>query len=451
MAGEKQVIYYSTIYLTRREDILVQSIISLYRSKDGFEWLYSDLKDSTVVIVGTAIDSPKLDQAAFDAIQKEQIVCVLGDAFYPKDARALIHIELPIKALIFVDQLSDIERNYINKPLSINYIATNALVKKSLQTRVNNPSINESNIGNAQNVRLNKEGMIDFVSRSTKADKSNNIDSSSNNPEKFDIPSASIKVPNLGVFLKNETVKQDAFSFSLEAGLSSSRYLSQESAESIPTIDDTVTSQESIKPDTVKEVTTLKEPPVLTEAIMDNSSWDALLKAKAEDTQQDQQSILNSQSLTNQEKTKSISSSLTENKKIDNSIKVNEEQKNTRELSSASSPVAGKPRCVKLLRWPKSEIIQRHPGNAILASMVINVPMAVNDMAEQSDLPIQICQRFIDAVIDSNVAEYIDDISNKSDASELENIDQLEKNVEENSQRQGILYRIRSALGLLRK
>ena len=140
-------------------------------------------------------------------------------------------------------------------------------------------------------------------------------------------------------------------------------------------------------------------------------------------------------------------------------INTNEQQKT--ELVEQSIDHVGKR--IKLLRWPKSEVIERHPGNAILASMVINMPMSVEDMAKQSDLPIQICQNFMDAVVQSNVAIYVDspEMVNQPQATTLPNEQPKVSTSEESTikqqegakttKRKGILYRIRAALGLLRK
>ena len=475
MAGEKQVIYYSTIHLTRREDILVQSIISLYRSKDGFEWIHGELKDATVAIIGTVASSLiKSDQDPFDGVEKEQVVCILGDTFYPKNARAVVHIDLPIKALVFVDQLSDIERSYINKPISMGYVASNFLAKQTLQAQVDSTIAKVSSMQNAQQntqvVALNKNGMIDFVPRNIKVNVEDSIaaNEASEDTKSISISSSQIKKPIASNFLKNEIVKKDSFSFNLEAGLYKDKDLSKEADAPINAIAGMVKEQVSTNSelavksiDNVTDVSVVKEPPVLTEAIIDDKTWEALLKGKMIDSElSDKPEVSLSPTTEKIIKDSETELSLTESKVEDEtSVSVTITQEKLTIPDSPNISETDQLKRIKLLRWPKSEIIQRHPGNAILASMVINIPMSVSDMAKQSDLPIQICQRFVDAIIESNVAEYVDDIPNSTDASKPENNDasKLEnkveevKKVEEVSKRKGILYRIRAALGLLRK
>lgn len=53
MGSDNRFIYYSTIHLNRREEILVQSIISLYNSKDDYKWAHKDSSDTIVVVVGS--------------------------------------------------------------------------------------------------------------------------------------------------------------------------------------------------------------------------------------------------------------------------------------------------------------------------------------------------------------------------------------------------------------
>lgn len=453
MAIENHFIHYTTIYLSRREEILIHSIIALYSSNEGFKWVNND-NDASVVMVGS--DIKKSSDPGFDpfaAIKKEQIVCVLGDMFYPKNARAVVHIDLPIKALQLVDRLSEIERNYIQTEFSLNYIAANQLVKRNgLKQQV----IQEES--SSINSLLNRDGMIDFVTTkpATLAEEKEQEEESD---EGVITHLELFKTLDLQLEVNKPEVKKEAKPFSLELvdNLDQEKVYSK-NVVNLKTNSVSVQSEALGKKGStflpVSDSVNLKDeirlaPPTLTEVVSEMP--EVIAKKITNDLQLSRQSV-EGKALLPEEKNdnltdkhesllKSTSASYSKNtdsKTVDMSNRDDLVEDSPIQMEDKS------PR-IKLLRWPKADLIQQHPGNAILASMVINVPMSVNDMAKQSDLPLSVCQRFFDAVVAANVAEYVDQVV--SDSEQM--IDQPVKT--NTPKRKGIFYRIRAALGLVRK
>ncbi|UYZ84013.1 hypothetical protein MTZ49_15700 [Entomomonas sp. E2T0] len=437
MGSDNRFIYYSTIHLNRREEILVQSIISLYNSKDDYKWAHKDSSDTIVVVVGS--DAKALLSAGedpFSAIKEQHIVCILGDIFYPKNARAVVPIALPIKALHLVDKLSHIEKNIISKPFSLGYIAAN---------QVANKQENEDTVSSPR-------GAIDFWPKTDAAEVISQETVTEDVPDK---PAATEATPSNQTSLSSTV---DAISVLNEYNILKDSGVNETVIES-----QSVLTKETV--DYVPPKMVLQPSPQTTEESLDKPiSYvkPSVLTAKLEpiDNLTPTLTEVASPELVPITPISPVIPTLQEKVTVETPTLTEVVPPTIEQLAVTEEPV--KPvvvesieveevnefsKRIKLLRWPKSEVIQRHPGNAILASMVINVPMSVEDMAKQSDLPLAVCQRFMDAVVESKVAEYVDLIEEKLD----EPVVKEEPPKEEVSQRKGILYRIRAALGLLRK
>lgn len=453
MAIENHLIHYSTIHLSRREEILIHSIIALYSSKDGFKWISSD-SDAAVVMIGSDIKNINtLGVDPFSDIKKEQVVCILGDMYYPKNARGVVHIDLPIKALQLVDKLSEIEKDYIQTEFSLNYIAVNQSTKKSSTKAINLHKI----MPDAEPVEslLNRHGTIDFVpSKISKTLQESDQDENEgvithlelfktfdlqleSNPERQNEPkSFSLEL----VDSLNEEQVDSKKIINLNASQSASSDVSTKNTSTFFPVSDAVNLKEEIR----------LVPPTLTEVVSEMP--EAIAKKIVNDLKLDDKAVHKNieDNFASSEVPLSVDSNKTpkDNLSRTNNVldsKSNAEETIDKKLTQQEEPEDEGLR-IKLLRWPKADLIQQHPGNAILASMVINTPMSVQDMAKQSDLPISICQRFFDAVVSANVADYVDQVKPINQPT-IEQPDEIE----DIPQRKGIFYRIRAALGLVRK
>lgn len=456
MAIENNFIHYTTIYLSRREEILIHSIIALYSSNDGFKWVNSD-SDASVVMVGSDLkksSDPSVDP--FAAIKKEQVVCVLGDMFYPKNARAVVRIDLPIRALQLVDRLSEIERNYIQTEFSLNYVAANHLAKLNGSKQQVMPEDATS-----INSLLNRDGMIDFVTTKPTISAEENKQADEKNDEGVITHLELFKTLDLELEANKPELKKEAKPFSLE--LVESLEQEQVYTKNVvnlkvnPTVERSDALSKKISTfSPISDSVNLKEgirlvPPTLTDVVSEMP--DAMTKKIADGSQLNVKAVEEKVSISSVEDKKvdlmngqdNLIKSLPDDPSKDNTLQAVEQNKVEDSVENSQIQAEDKSPRIKLLRWPKADLIQQHPGNAILASMVINMPMSVNDMAKQSDLPVSVCQRFFDAVVSVNVAEYVDQVISGSEAVR----DQPIKT--DPSKRKGILYRIRAALGLVRK
>lgn len=457
MSSDSRFIYYSTIHLNRREEILVQSIISLYNSKDNYKWVHKGGTETTVVVVGSEAKTLiKEGQDPFTAVKEEHIVCVLGNIFYPKDARAVVPISLPIKALHLVDKLSHIERNIISQPFSIGYVAANQQAPASpAQNHIVDPEL----------LAVTAKGTVDFWPESKPAEALEVVNEAEKNASLADTTA----VTESPVDAKDEQTSPTqtqvnqvqtnkvAPEVDVVSILDSYKVLNETKAPVKPVVKEQLDTQPVAK-ETIDYV-----PPKIPQAQVQQP-------AKAELTLEPISYTMTSTLSTKPELVANAVPTLTEVvtttpppvvTPIQPKVTVLETPKaattieqamqhpasNQAQVAEQNEADSETSKRIKLLRWPKSEIIQRHPGNAILASMVINVPMSVEDMAKQSDLPLAVCQRFMDAVIESKVAECVDQVVEEK----VEPVVPQEEQKEEVSQRKGILYRIRAALGLLRK
>lgn len=435
MGSDNRFIYYSTIHLNRREEILVQSIISLYNSKDDYKWAHKDSSDTIVVVVGS--DAKALLSAGedpFSAIKEQHIVCILGDIFYPKNARAVVPIALPIKALHLVDKLSHIEKNIISKPFSLGYIAANQEVNKQE---------NEDTVSSPR-------GAIDFWPKTDVAEVVSQETVTEDVPAEPAVmkatPSNQTTVPSkvdaISVLNEYNVLKVSGVN---ETVVESQPVITKETVDYVPP-KIVVQPSPQITEESLDKPISYVKPSVLTATL---EPIDNLTPTLTEVASPELVPITPVSPVipTLQEKVIVETPTLTEVVPPPTEQVAVKEEAVKPVVVETIEEVNEFSKRIKLLRWPKSEVIQRHPGNAILASMVINVPMSVEDMAKQSDLPLAVCQRFMDAVIESKVAEYVDLIEEKVD----QPIVKEEPPKEEVSQRKGILYRIRAALGLLRK
>lgn len=446
MAIENHFINYTTLYLSRREEILIHSIIALYSSKDGFKWI-NNATDAAVVMIGSDIKKINdSDDDPFALIKKEQIVCILGDMFYPKNARAVIRIDLPIRALQLVERLSEIERDYMQAEFALNYVAANHLAKNNAFKKMQEE---QSSI----NSLLNRDGMIDFVI-------SEPTELTQENKQKDEQGDNSV-ITHLELFktldLQLETNKAEAKSEAKPFSLELVDSVEQEQVYTQNVVDIKSNKSASVEATLGKRLSTfspvsnsvsLKEeirlaPPTLTEVV---SGMPEVVSNKIADNLQLKVDLPEVKHTTVSSEDKNTSLAAMEGASTKNTADSSSVEQNKQEDkvgTSAHQHEDISPR-IKLLRWPKASLIQQHPGNAILASMVINVPMSVSDMAKQSDLPISVCQRFFDAVVAAKVAEYVDQVIFEDNKS-------TDKSTNNTTKRKGILYRIRVALGLVRK
>lgn len=508
MGSDSRLIFYSTIHLSRREEILIQSIISLYNSKDNFKWIYREIGEdiSTIVIGSEARSLIKNGEDPFLQVDEKHVIIVLGDLFYPKNARALVRVALPIKALDLVDKLGYVERNIVSKPVSIGYIAANVAaslldanstakdISASPQDHIEfvlnkfkAPPIS-SDMMTPQEVLTNKADEVEFTSPpivpSVIVDNPQGVAQKTTNKNdelnledfpsfKFTFPSEVAKnIPDTSetnTTISSESKDKVTYVATKEANNIEDYSEKSEISSSVHNSHDTInynvnnknqiianaTSDEIVSrlvEDTTAPVNCeLGNPALITEVLAEHTiRYDNVVPLYNNGTKPTTIPILSEK----------IAQTVAEaSAKPAQFINTNEQQKT--ELVEQSIDHVGKR--IKLLRWPKSEVIERHPGNAILASMVINMPMSVEDMAKQSDLPIQICQNFMDAVVQSNVAIYVDspEMVNQPQATTLPNEQPKVSTSEESkikqqegaktTKRKGILYRIRAALGLLRK
>lgn len=482
MGSDSRAIYYSTIHLNRREEILVQSIISLYNSKNNYKWTHQEGYDVGVIIIGSEIVAAvNAGEDPFLDVKEQHIVVLLGTFHYAKNARAVVNVALPIKALDLVDKLGDIERNIISKPMTIGYSPNKIAVASTLspQQPINNveklvvsdiiefvslkDKIQGVKIVSDRRVIDNEEkassiGETIAVLESIKpsfTNVTNDTELLEEHTEPIDsIEPLETKVPQL----LNVTIKPVTYMASSKKTVAAveTDTLARSNVIKTPSISTMfMPAKMELQAKPMKE-TAFESAPALDYKINLNP---APTTPKVEVSEHDAPILMDVASVPVERKVISITekrpdTSLDNNVAESNTTEVPEPKEEKREkveevekvdvvkVVEESSFITETSRRIKLLRWPKSEIIQRHPGNAILASMVINIPMSVEDMAKQSDLPLQICQNFVDAVIKTNVAQYIDDVENNAAA---------DKKEEEESPRKGILYRIRAALGLLRK
>ncbi|AZS50858.1 hypothetical protein DM558_08715 [Entomomonas moraniae] len=448
MAIENNFIHYTTIYLSRREEILIHSIIALYSSNDGFKWINNG-SNARVVMVGSDVkksSDPSVDP--FATITKEQVVCVLGDMFYPKNARALVRIDLPIRALQLVDRLSEIERNYIQTEFSLNYVAASHLAKPNGSKQQIMPE-EASSI----NPLLNRDGMIDFVTTKPTALAEENKRDDQKNDEGVITHLELFKTLDLELEANKLEAKKEAKPFSLE--LVESLEQEQVYAKKVvnlklnPTVERSDPLSNKISTfSPISDSVNLKEeirlaPPTLTDVVSEMP--EVMVNKIVDDSQLNNKSVKDKDVNLIDEKDSLINSPSDDDLSKDNALQMVRQNMVEDLIENLPIQAEDKSPRIKLLRWPKADLIQQHPGNAILASMVINMPMSVSDMAKQSDLPVSVCQRFFDAVVSVNVAEYVDQIvSNSEDVSDQP----INTNT---SKRKGILYRIRAALGLVRK
>lgn len=464
MSSDSRVIYYSTIHLNRREEILVQSIISLYNSKDNYEWLYKDGTETIVVVVGSEAKTLiKEGQDPFATIKEEQIVCVLGNIFYPKDARAVVPISLPIKALHLVDKLAHIEKNVIAKPFTIGYVAANQQAPAPASPP-QNPLVD------AELLAVTGKDTVEFwpetkpteeLETPQEPEKIAKVTEPASVVAESPVVAEDEKVSPTPIQVANAAPKDAVPEIDAVSILDSYKILNQYTEVAKPVAQEQVdippVAKETIDYVPPKIPKPQVQQPEKAELSLEPISYTmtSTLTAKPE-------LVANAAPTLTEVVTKAtpppVSPVVTpiqpkvtvlETPKVATSIEQAMQQpaSNQPQVAEQNEAENETSKRIKLLRWPKSEIIQRHPGNAILASMVINVPMSVEDMAKQSDLPLAVCQRFMDAVIESKVAECVDQVVEEK----VEPVIPQEEEKEEVSQRKGILYRIRAALGLLRK
>lgn len=518
MGSDGRLICYSTIHLSRREEILIQSIISLYNSKDNYKWIYRETGDdiSAVVVGSEAKVLIGSGNDPFTVVDEKHIIIMLGDLFYPKNARALVRVGLPIKALDLVDKLGYIERNIINKPVSVGYIAANiAVAMKEVQSSVEKqdiaPPSKESTIEfaikkpmiEAKIIHPTDEVANHVVNDTVTSEIVEQVTSVGSASQKLEEPAIVTEHVALAAdhAVEEQEVEEDSevkldsfpsFKFifpddksAIENEEEAIATPAHEMAESIvsketfdyvpPKIAATIlpvshnTTAPEVKPVISPKDTIDYEPPSGNAPSISNSTDAPTLTEVAprhvlrsatvvplytNNTRANTAPQLNVATQVSQSAVSDVGSTPVVASNIASSAVVNEHPQVISEEGVISKRI-------KLLRWPKSEVIQRHPGNAILASMVINVPMSVEDMAKQSDLPLQICQKFVDAVVETNVAIYVDLPDSEMQApvvaplAQSMTTEQPEVEIvlqeEKKEKRKGILYRIRAALGLLRK
>lgn len=516
MGSDGRLICYSTMHLSRREEILIQSIISLYNSKDNHKWIYRETGDdiSAMVVGSEAKVLIGSGNDPFTVVDEKHIIIMLGDLFYPKNARALVRVGLPIKALDLVDKLGYIERNIINKPVSVGYIAANlAVAMKEVQTSmekqntaalsheatIKSPDIKpliDAKIIHPTSEQANHP--LENLAATETAEEVMSVSSISQELQKPAIAAEQVTLSPTHVKEEQEIeevidVKLDSFpSFKFVfpndtpvteseevVAMTGHDLVSPESIVAKDTFDYTppkiaaTVSQTNvaseIKPainpkdtidyvpprGTIPSISNNIDAPTLTEVAPRHVARSAtVVPLYANNPRANPAAHPSVEAVSSQTTVSSIGSTPAVVSSVVSSALVDEQPQVIPEDGVTSKRI-------KLLRWPKSEVIQRHPGNAILASMVINVPMSVEDMAKQSDLPLQICQKFIDAVVETHVGIYVDFPESAVQAPVVTQTVQAENSVEpeveieqqeeKKEKRKGILYRIRAALGLLRK
>lgn len=535
MSSDSRLIFYSTIHLSRREEILIQSIISLYNSKDNFKWIYRELGDnvSTIVVGSEAKSLIRKGEDPFLQVDEKHVVIMLGDLFYPKNARALVRVALPIKALDLVDKLSHVERNIIGKQESTGYIAANiaaAMLNANSGKRDDIDFIVDktttsikSNLKTDQQISDTKPSIHNEINSSVNAnqvvDKSKNLSSfnessiqqnSVNEPSvtavrpetnkiafkisptieekkvpkdddtslgdfpnvKFIFPFDGVTTDKSNSILTNEEkdldVKDDFTYVSPEKAIEVGQYPAM--SNNSLSVSDSKDAIEYHIPQQVSQAKTNNITSEIKKPLLERGDITVTRTPIAPNVTENSPNRVvhhdNVVPLHNGEvKSTATQVSAEQIPRNEKSIGIMENNQLTEPTKTevVGQSVDNLYKRIKLIRWPKSEVIQRHPGNAILASMVINVPMSVEDMAKQSDLPIKICQNFVNAVIEGNVAVYVDLPSpgatnqtrvdtatvRQSDLSMQETEKTKHSNIK-TEKRKGILYRIRAALGLLR-
>lgn len=99
-----KTVYYSTLSLSNRDHIFLQSIIVLYNSRGNAKWVSSDGIDSNLLVVGKDTDSD-----ALQVIPNNIKVVLSFNNDFCNDNYHIIYVETPLKATSLIDKLKTVE------------------------------------------------------------------------------------------------------------------------------------------------------------------------------------------------------------------------------------------------------------------------------------------------------------------------------------------------------